>query len=111
MDGTARLFERFVRAAPADVSATSIALPPDRVLSYDELADLVRGALPPGELVLLGESFSGPLALRLAALVQPAATILCASFVRAPVALRLGASLSFLARVRPPKSVVRTLMS
>lgn len=112
LDGTGRLFERFVRAAPAGASVLPLALPPDRVLSYDQLADFVQGILPPGPLVVLGESFSGPLALRLAGRVPLAAVILCASFIRPPLALWAAAeALSLLMRVAPPVSVVRTLLA
>jgi pimeloyl-ACP methyl ester carboxylesterase len=112
LDGTGRLFDRFMRGAPAHASVTRVAFPTDRVLSYDELVDFVSDSIPPPPLVLLGESFSGPVALRLAARAQPAAVILCASFIRAPAASRFAAApLSLLARIVPPVSVVNTFLS
>lgn len=112
LDGTAELFDRLIRAAPSSVSTSCVPLPRDRVLSYDELADLVRAAVPPGRGVLLGESFSGPLALRLARQLEPVGVILCASFVRARRLGRFSAlPLSLLLRAVPPVSVVRMLLS
>ena len=63
---------------------SSIALPPE-ALSYNELAEYVAHNLPSGEpLVVIAESFSGPLALALAARRPMAALVLCNSFVVAP---------------------------
>jgi pimeloyl-[acyl-carrier protein] methyl ester esterase len=64
LDGTGKLFKRFIAAAPPDVSVTAIALPP-QALDYAELADYAARSLPDGEgLVLVAESFSGPLRWR-----------------------------------------------
>jgi pimeloyl-ACP methyl ester carboxylesterase len=58
------------------------------MLGYDQLLPLVLARLPASEpFVLLGESFSGPLAL-MAAATRPAnlrGLILCATFVRNPI--------------------------
>ena len=84
LDGTGRLFKRFVAAAPTHFSMTSIALPPE-ALSYDDLADSVARKLPEGEpVVAIAESFSGPLALRLTQRRPVAALIFCNSFVAGP---------------------------
>ena len=89
LDGTGKLFARFIVAAPSQFAVTSIALPP-AALSYNELADHVAGKLPVGEpLVLIAESFSGPLALALAVRRPIAALVLCNSFVVAPRARAL----------------------
>ena len=61
-----------------------IGFPPEP-LSYDELADHVARNLPAGEpLVLIAESFSGPLALALALRRPVAALVFCNSFVVTP---------------------------
>ena len=84
LDGTGRLFKRFIAAAPRQLSLTSIALPPDP-LNYNDLADRVAPNLPMGKpLILIAESFSGPLALALAARRPTAALVFCNSFVVAP---------------------------
>jgi pimeloyl-ACP methyl ester carboxylesterase len=84
LDGTGRLFKRFIAAAPERFSVTAIALDP-RALSYDELADRVARELSEREpLVVIAESFSGPLALALAQRLSLTALVFCNSFVVAP---------------------------
>ena len=66
LDGTGKLFKRFIAAAPPECSVTSIALPME-ALNYHELADHVVRNLPECKpLVAIAESFSGPLASALA---------------------------------------------
>jgi pimeloyl-[acyl-carrier protein] methyl ester esterase len=66
MDGSGTLFDDFVSAL--DANALVIAYPKDRALGYDDLESLVRAQLPKDEpYVLLGESFSGPIAISIAA--------------------------------------------
>lgn len=84
LDGTGKLFRWFIAAAPPHVSVTSIALPSE-ALNYDDLADSVAHNLPVGEpLIVIAESFSGPLALALAQRRPLAALVFCNSFVTAP---------------------------
>lgn len=88
LDGTGVLFERFVEALPDDIDAHVLSYPGDHPMSYADLLGYIRDRLPAGKtrFAVLGESFSGPLALELA-LVEPRvnAVILCASFVTKPV--------------------------
>jgi len=63
LDGTGELFTPFIAAAPRAVEVRVLALPHDRSLSYHELAEWLCGQLPQRSVVLLGESFSGPLAV------------------------------------------------
>jgi pimeloyl-ACP methyl ester carboxylesterase len=64
-----------------------VSYPRDRELGYEELLPLAASDLPTeGPFVILGESFSGPLAILLAA-GRPAGlqgVILCATFVKKP---------------------------
>ena len=88
MDGTGKLFAGFVAALGDAARALVVAYPPDRELGYAELTDFARSQLPRGEdFVLLGESFSGPIAIALAAERPPglAGLVLCCSFARTPV--------------------------
>jgi len=112
LDGTGDLFDRLARRAPLPGSLYFMSLPPDRVLSYDELVQWLLPDLPHGPTVLIGESFSGPLALRLARHVRPVALVLCASIVRAPMPMSLlRAPLSLLLRITPPRSLVNALLT
>jgi pimeloyl-ACP methyl ester carboxylesterase len=68
MDGTGMLFEPLVEAIGDACRTIVVGYPGDEVLGYDDLVPRVRERLPVGEpFVLLGESFSGPIAIRLAA--------------------------------------------
>jgi pimeloyl-ACP methyl ester carboxylesterase len=87
LDGTGKLFAEFLKALELRYSARIVPYPPDVPLDYDELERLVRAALPArGPFVLLGESFSGPIAIRIAADPPPdlAGLILCVTFASNP---------------------------
>ena len=83
LDGTGRLFEPFVRHAPAWASCTVARYPVDRELSYPECADHVAAKFFPDEpFVIVAESFSGPVAI-LAASKRPPnlkGVVLCNTF-------------------------------
>jgi len=115
MDGTGALFSRFVAECPSAFETRIVAYPRNEPLGYDGLFLRVREELPrDGRWLLLGESFSGPLALRLAATGPPGlqGVILCASFVRAPGAARVAALLApFVSRLEPPEWVLRRLLT
>ncbi|WP_222623176.1 alpha/beta fold hydrolase [Ramlibacter cellulosilyticus] len=85
MDGTGELFRAFVNAVRLDTQI--IRYPTDRALGYTELEQLVLSELPPEEpYLLLGESFSGPIALSIAARRPPSlrGVVSCCSFARNP---------------------------
>jgi pimeloyl-ACP methyl ester carboxylesterase len=90
LDGTGDLFHWFAREAPEGIAVKPVSYPPDRrsgVLDYATHLDMARRHLPDAEpFLLLGESFSGPVAVRLAAEAPPglAGLVLCATFVRPP---------------------------
>lgn len=87
MDGTGALLDDFIAAMAPRFDTRVIAYPCDRGLGYAELADFVHAQLPTdGPYLLLGESFSGPVAIALASQRPPrlAGLVLCASFARAP---------------------------
>jgi pimeloyl-[acyl-carrier protein] methyl ester esterase len=86
MDGTGELFAPLLEALPLELPV-SVVRYPDRAATYDEHVAVARAELPRNEpFVLLGESFSGPVAVRLAASVPPGlrGLILCASFLSCP---------------------------
>jgi len=86
--GTGELFGPFSAILPASVSTTTIGYPPDAGLDFSDLVDVVLQSLPRDKkYVLVAESFSGPIALRVAA-AAPAglsALVLSTSFITAPV--------------------------
>lgn len=90
LDGTGILFRRFIEAIGASVDTQIVAYPADQPMNYGELETRVREALPKDRpYVVLGESFSGPIAIRLGA--NPPAglmgLILCVTFAKNPYPL------------------------
>lgn len=87
MDGTGELFGPFRRALGTDVKVLVVSYPRDVPLDYLGLEQYVRTKLPRDEpFFLLGESFSGPVAISIAA-SKPSGLIgliLCSSFARMP---------------------------
>jgi pimeloyl-ACP methyl ester carboxylesterase len=67
MHGTAELFERFEACCPPGFLTHAIGYPTDSTASVAELVELVRPRLPSSRWLLLAESFSGLVAIRLAA--------------------------------------------
>ena len=88
LDGTGTLLAQFAETVrPHFASVTIIAYPRDQALGYAALERLAREALPRDEpFVLLGESFSGPVALAIAADPPPElqGVVLSTSFARCP---------------------------
>jgi pimeloyl-ACP methyl ester carboxylesterase len=86
MDGTGELFFPLTRAL-AEHIPTKIVRYPDQPLDYREHEAFVREHLPrDGAFVVLGESFSGPIAISLAADPPPGMIgyVMCVSFVTCP---------------------------
>lgn len=87
MDGTGTLFEAFVAALGPEFNVKVMSYPNTEPLGYSELESIARSALPSeGPFVILGESFSGPIAVSLAASCssQLKGLVLCCTFVRNP---------------------------
>ena len=105
MDGTGELFAPFVEALGPSTDTHVIRYPADPSLGYAELQAHVQAQLPGDRPYwLLGESFSGPVAIALAA-TRPAhlaGVILCCTFARCPVPRVPG--LASLARLLPIKA-------
>jgi pimeloyl-ACP methyl ester carboxylesterase len=117
MDGTGTLFDPFAGELPRHVQAVRVSYPASVHLNYDQLADRVRGELPSGQpYIVVAESFSGPVALRLAdrPVGNLRAIVLVASFVSRPLGL-LGSPIARLPlasvfRARPPRWILRWLL-
>jgi len=87
LHGTADLFDGFLKVIPAEFPRRAISYPSDEYLSHDRLLEYIQEQTKEDKsLVLIAESFSGPLAVRFAA-AHPdrvRAIVLCASFIRLP---------------------------
>jgi pimeloyl-ACP methyl ester carboxylesterase len=88
LDGTGIMFRPLLPFLPANLRPIVVSYPPDQPLAYSDLLPIVQASLPDSSpFLLVGESFSGPLAL-MAARMKPdglRGVILCASFVKRPV--------------------------
>jgi pimeloyl-[acyl-carrier protein] methyl ester esterase len=86
MDGTADLREDLVAHLSLRRPVKLISYPEHEPLGYAALSALVRSQLPAGPFIILGESFSGPIAIEIATTVpRVAALVLASSFARRPV--------------------------
>ena len=86
MDGTGELFSPLLKELGPDIQTVVIRYP-DLPLDYAAHDAFARARLPStGPFVVLGESFSGPIAISLAASPPDGMCgyVLCASFVRSP---------------------------
>jgi len=128
LHGTGQLFAPVLRVMPAEVRRQVIEYPTDRALGYGALLRLIEERTRNVEnMVVVGESFSGALALRLA-VAYPSrvrAVVLCAGFIFPSVPrvlCYLGAPLAlvpmplpgvgircFLSGFRAPRETVRAL--
>ena len=111
MDGTGLLFRRLLCVLPKDIEPIVHAYDMQQLLGYDALFTALPALDEPH--AILGESFSGPLAIRRAAQDKNVhALILIASFERAPrPVLSLFSMLSRqLFQRPPPRAVVKHLL-
>ena len=85
LDGTGALSEPLCARLSLSHDVENVRYPGE-LFQYEDLARWLESRLGPGDFAIIAESFSGPLAIRLAA-TQPAglkALILVASFARSP---------------------------
>jgi pimeloyl-[acyl-carrier protein] methyl ester esterase len=90
LDGTGRLFRPLTDALPQQIKASVVAYPADSPLGYSELKTYVEELLPRDRpFSIVAESFSGPIAIRIAA-ARPkdlVALVLAGSFVQHSIRL------------------------
>ena len=87
LDGTGKSFEPLLPLVAAGARVTTVRYPADRPLSFDETVACAASQIPKDmPLVVIAESFSGPVAVRMIAsgLIRPKALVLCATFARSP---------------------------
>ena len=90
IDGSGLLYDDFIECWDRRSSVVVVHYPPDQPLDYRQLAEHAWDQLPPeGPLALIGESFSGPVSIILAARLGKRARglILCCSFCKSPHAM------------------------
>lgn len=117
MDGTGELFEPLIECLPPSIRPIVVAYPGDRNLTYHELVEFVGPICPTEQpFAILAESFSGPIAVRLAAQRPPGlnAVILAATFVRSPLPWLPGAGRhlvgSWMFQFPMPAAAIRLLL-
>lgn len=115
MDGTGVLFEPFIAALGNGLSVAVVTYPTSGdSQTYVCLRELAAVALPPeGPLVLLGESFSGPIAISLAAAnpKRVVGAVLCCTFVRNPrPGLRWLSGLLSTPAPLPPSAILNAML-
>jgi pimeloyl-[acyl-carrier protein] methyl ester esterase len=114
LDGTGELFRPLLAVIANGWPTQVVSYPVGQILSYAQLLASIERQIGTERLVvLLAESFSGPLALRFACEHPEAvrAVALCASFVRPPLPRWFGwFVLPFMFRIPPPPFLVRRLM-
>ena len=87
MDGTGELLAPFLEALGDEFDARVVRYPGGHCGGYDELEGIARATIPADRpYVLLGESFSGPIAISIAASApgQLRGLVLCCTFARNP---------------------------
>ncbi|MBS0250564.1 MAG: alpha/beta hydrolase [Proteobacteria bacterium] len=86
LDGTGDLFDRLAARLASDLAVTVVRYPQDPSLGYAGYAEIVRNVIGKRPVFLLGESFSGPVAVRVATQLgrQVQGVVLVATFVKNP---------------------------
>jgi pimeloyl-ACP methyl ester carboxylesterase len=110
LDGTGKLLTNFIRELGDEIECRILPYPTHEPLGYEQLEQRVRAALPEDRpYVLMGESFGGPIAIRVAAdrPVNLRGLVLCGTFAASPYPyLKWARPLAFLV---PIKSLPRWL--
>uniref|UniRef100_UPI004056EDDA alpha/beta fold hydrolase n=1 Tax=Candidatus Electronema sp. TaxID=2698783 RepID=UPI004056EDDA len=110
MDGTGSLFEPLLRQLSCNRPVKTVSYPPDKQLGYEELTRFVLSQLPSNQpFAVLGESFSGPVAISVATEAKPVALILVCSFAVNPWPVL--ACLRWLLKRSPPLSLFLPLLN
>ena len=111
MDGTGELLRTLADQLALHRPVQLFAYPPDRPLSYAELTTYVVERAPNRPFVVLGESFSGPIAIEIAATDPRAAgLVLASSFARHPLPAQFAALAGLLDLRWLPKRIIATAL-
>lgn len=112
MDGTGDLFRPLIEAL--SLPARVVSYPTDELAGYAELLELARSQLTDEPTIVVGESFSGPLAVRLGDDPRVVGVVLAASFASSPLrygSRALGSVAPLLFRASPPRFLLRALLA
>lgn len=87
LDGTGEFLADLGNRLAERREVTAVAYPSNQHLGYAGLTDFVIARLPPGRFIILGESFSGPIAIEIAARLadRAAGLILVSTFAVYPL--------------------------
>lgn len=115
MDGTGLMFEPLIAHLPKEWDIRVVRYPSNQVLGYEQLLTIVSQAIPStGSYFLLGESFSGPIAIMLAATADNRlkGVMLCCSFIHCPLSVLhyFGGLLSQYPIVLMPQFIIETVL-
>lgn len=112
MDGTGELLRTLADQLSAHRPVQLIGYPVDLSLTYEQLVPYVRERVSHDRFVVLGESFSGPIAIEIAATDQRVAgLVLASSFARHPLPARFAVFARLLdLRWIPTSIIVAVLM-
>jgi len=117
MDGTGEMFAGFVKVLPGWIQPQVVRYPSREHLSFTDLLLSVRSSLPKSEpFVILAESYSTTIAIRLAAEAPPnlKALVICAGFIESPIRGLVRVLVSLLAPILfqfpLPAFAIRTLL-
>jgi pimeloyl-[acyl-carrier protein] methyl ester esterase len=112
MDGTGEFLKPLAARLSRYRPALVVGYPADRVQNYDQLVSYIRERLPYDRVVILGESFSGPIAIEVAAADSRIVGLaLASSFSRHPLPRQLVPLTKLLdARWMPTSILVAALM-
>ncbi len=87
LDGTGQLFSALISQLPSHIEPLVMRYPTHQKLGYHALVNIIKSQIPPNQpYLLLGESFSGPIAIALAASAdkQLKGVILSCTFAKNP---------------------------
>jgi pimeloyl-ACP methyl ester carboxylesterase len=112
MDGTGHFLTTLSDQLSTHRPVQVIGYPVDRPLNYDQLVSYVQERVPNDHLIILGESFSGPIAIEIAATdPRVVGLILASSFARHPLPTQFAAFVRLVdLRWIPTSIVVAALM-
>ena len=112
MDGTGELLADLRGRLSPHRPVTVVAYPTDQPLGHEALAAFVSDRLPEGRFVILGESFSGPIAIEIAARMpeRVAGLVLASTFARHPLPRALVHAIPLVDVARLPRRLIEGLL-